>query len=94
MTLVVSALEADAEINVVNKKQMTPLLYASHAGNIEMVKFLISKGADVNVKDKRGRTAIMHAAHKGNQELMKLLEESGAVQDGEMKMESAPKGAM
>jgi ankyrin repeat protein len=42
----------------------TPLIVAAHAGHIEIVKLLLSKGADPLAKDNAGNTALDHARHK------------------------------
>ncbi|HEV8079927.1 MAG TPA: ankyrin repeat domain-containing protein [Chitinophagaceae bacterium] len=48
------------------KGKGTPLIYASMHGDIEMVKFLISKGANVNAKNEDGYTPLMLVADNEN----------------------------
>jgi ankyrin repeat protein len=56
----------------------TPLMYAAHAGNIEVIKLLLAKGADVNARNIVNGSALMLAAQKGDTAVVKLLLERGA----------------
>lgn len=58
--------EVIAKIQGNYKGKGTPLIYASMHGDIEMVKFLISKGADVNAKNEDGYTPLMLVADDEN----------------------------
>ncbi|HKQ72824.1 MAG TPA: ankyrin repeat domain-containing protein [Blastocatellia bacterium] len=56
----------------------TPLMYAAHARNTEVVRLLIEKGADVNAKYNGAGTALIPAAEMGDLAIAKLLLETGA----------------
>ena len=59
---------------------------AAKEGNLERVKFLISKGAKVNARDKKGFTPLHWAVGKGHTEIAELLISKGAkVNAGEIK---------
>jgi len=56
----------------------TVLMYACWVGNLEAVKYLVSKGADVNAHDSGGVTALHLAAWKGFAPIALYLIENGA----------------
>lgn len=65
-------------IPVINKKSddiphFTPLMLAAKEGDLEVVKFLLSRNAAVNATDDSGDTALMYAAREGNLPLVTLL---------------------
>ncbi|CAB3375876.1 myotrophin-like [Cloeon dipterum] len=60
-----------------------PIHYASDYGQLEVIKYLVSRGADVNAKDKHGITALLAAIWEGHTDCVKLLLESGASPQGE-----------
>lgn len=68
-------LEAKADVNHVNNKGSTPLIYAAAQDNPRLVSELIQAGADVNHQDNEGNTAL-HMAQ--NVEIAKLLLKAGA----------------
>ena len=73
-------LEHGADINAMNDGGTTPLISAAY-GNLDMVRFLLSKGALVNpsASGKETSTPPLHmAARGGNREIMELLAENGA----------------
>lgn len=51
-------LKAGADVNAKDPSGVTALMEAVHAGKVEAVKFLISRGADVNATADRERTQI------------------------------------
>jgi ankyrin repeat protein len=65
-------------INAADKYGWTPLHYAIDKGNIEIAKFLISKGAQVNVPDAKGTTPLHCAVEIARRELVILLLDNGA----------------
>lgn len=81
-------IEQGADVNARNERERyeTPLMYACGSydydklgnGNLELAKFLISKGADVNAKDVLGLSALGSSALCGNVEITKLLIDNGA----------------
>lgn len=56
----------------------TVLMYACWVGNLEAVKYLVSRGADVNAQDSGGATALHLSAWKGNVPIALYLIENGA----------------
>jgi len=56
----------------------TVLMYACWVGNLEAVKYLVSKGADVNAYDSAGATALHLAIWKGFTPIALYLIENGA----------------
>jgi len=75
-------LERESEIinerqkELVNTKQIddfTPLHYACHRGNLEIVKILLSFGAEVSASSKNGVTCLHLACVSGNLDLVKYL---------------------
>ncbi|MEO1410737.1 MAG: SMI1/KNR4 family protein [Bacteroidota bacterium] len=52
----------------------TPLMHASHNGNLALVRWLIEKGADPAALDDYGKTALDKARWGGQQEVMTYLE--------------------
>jgi ankyrin repeat protein len=57
----------------------SPLQMAANKGNIEVVKYLLSKGADINyVHPSAQHTAFMLSAFSHQDEVLKLLAKSGA----------------
>jgi len=59
---------------------MTPLLYASKWGNLEIVKLLVEKGAIINIKAVNGDTALSLARKNNNDEISNYLTEHGATE--------------
>jgi ankyrin repeat protein len=70
-------LKANARAKDENGRKIPLLWLAVDSGNIELAKFLISKGADVNVKNK-GEPILYKAVDSGNIEVIKFLVSNGA----------------
>jgi ankyrin repeat protein len=66
------------DVNSVDAHNSSLLTLTSEEGNVEIVKYLLSKGANVNQRDNDGDTAIILAGSTGNYELINLLIMSGA----------------
>jgi len=56
----------------------TPLHWASDFNQVEVIKYLVSKGAKVNAKDKHGITPLLAAAYEDHVDACKILVEKGA----------------
>ncbi|MBK9130425.1 MAG: ankyrin repeat domain-containing protein [Gammaproteobacteria bacterium] len=61
--------------------EISPIVYASYYGNLDIARTLLEQGAEVNVQDtfhESKRTPLIFAAQKGYAELVALLIENGA----------------
>lgn len=65
--------EADIELGC-----STPLMEASQEGQVELVKFLLSKGANVHATTATGDTALTYACENGHTDVASLLLDAGA----------------
>lgn len=75
----VRLINAEADVNAVDKNGAAPLHMAAECGCTKIVEVLIKNGADVNVViDKNERTPLHIAAVKDNAETIKVLIEAGA----------------
>lgn len=70
--------DINAQLTDVNATGWTALMFASTNGNLDLVKYLVSKGADVNLKAKDGTTALSLATKEKNAEIIKVLKAGGA----------------
>jgi ankyrin repeat protein len=70
--------------------QETPLISAIRHGNLEIVKFLVSKGADVNLDDEYDVTPLHIAAKHGQLETAKFLVSKGAEVDSKDNLSITP----
>ncbi|ORY17714.1 ankyrin, partial [Neocallimastix californiae] len=67
------------EINRVNEKNETALMYACLRGNYDIVKCLVDHQADVRIKSKYNGTALNYAVQGSNDKIVEfLLLEAGA----------------
>lgn len=66
-------LENRVNINERNNKQETALYCAAAAGNVKIVRILLSYDADPNIPDATGQTALHRAARAGNSSIALLL---------------------
>ncbi|XP_014777230.1 myotrophin [Octopus bimaculoides] len=55
-----------------------PIHYAADYGQIEIIKYLVTKGADLNRLDKHGICALLAATWEGHAECVKYLISQGA----------------
>ncbi len=62
-----------ADINVLNRKGVSPLSIAAQRGNPSIVERLIKNGAEVNVEGYNGATALIQASHFGYVHIVKVL---------------------
>ena len=56
----------------------TPLIIASSAGHLDIVRMLVERGARVNEVTAEGRSALLYAASKGRDSIVQFLLEKGA----------------
>ncbi|MFT4668407.1 MAG: hypothetical protein ACI8YQ_001631 [Polaribacter sp.] len=61
-----------------NETRYTPLIAASRAGNIKIVKFLVENGADVNFQNEYKQSALSKAALTGKYDVVYYLLKNGA----------------
>lgn len=72
-------LDYGADINPIDEEnRSTPLGYAAHWGQPEMVALLLERGADVNKAGAHWATPLAWARKKGHAEIATLLEQHGA----------------
>lgn len=55
---------------------LTPLMFAARYNNVEIIKYLLSKGADKKIKDERGNTALKYAEFSKAQEALEFLKQA------------------
>jgi ankyrin repeat protein len=60
-------------INDMDSEGNYMLNVATQAGNIEIVKYLVSQGADIHIKDSSKETPLQIAIHEGNLELINFF---------------------
>ncbi len=70
-----------ADVNARESNGTTPLHWAVHHGNVELVKHLLKAGADVNVTNNYGSSPIAEAAVLGDPDMMEVLLDAGADPD-------------
>jgi thioredoxin-related protein len=73
-----SLLRSGADPNGKDANGMTPLHYASSAGDLTAVVLLVAAGANVNAKDGAGQTPLHDAAVCGSREVADILLATGA----------------
>jgi len=71
--------ESGADVNYATSSGgWTALMGAADQGNLEIVKYLVSKKADVNAKTRQGRTALIRSAYHGRAAVIAFLLGKGA----------------
>ena len=56
-----------------NNNSHTPINIAAYKGNLEVVRFLLSKGADCTIKSGRGSSPLASAKANGHTAVVELL---------------------
>lgn len=59
-------LNEGVNINIRDRKGMTPLMIASKLCRLDMVELLVKRGASINERDKQGQTALAHATARNS----------------------------
>jgi len=62
-----------ANLNLINKSGLTPLMWAIEKGHTAIAKFLLSSGADITISDTQGFTALHKAVLNGNTEVLSAI---------------------
>ncbi|XP_039311408.1 histone-lysine N-methyltransferase EHMT1 isoform X2 [Solenopsis invicta] len=65
--------QAGAQVDVMDRNQLTPLMLAAIKGDAAVVKYLVRTGADVTLKGEDGMTALHMAAKSGHLEVCKII---------------------
>mmetsp|Transcript_12330 Transcript_12330/g.18970 ORF Transcript_12330/g.18970 Transcript_12330/m.18970 type:complete len:241 (+) Transcript_12330:87-809(+) len=70
------------EVNAVDDRGCTPLIWAARNGHIEVVKYLVEVGGDVEMGGYGGMKSIHHAANNFQEAVVGVLLERGANPNG------------
>jgi ankyrin repeat protein len=77
--LVKLVLQAGADVNLVDHSGSSPLMWASHQGNLAIIRHLLSiDGIALDLKNRGGYTALGIATSNKNQQVFELLTQAGA----------------
>ncbi|MBR1437053.1 MAG: ankyrin repeat domain-containing protein, partial [Synergistaceae bacterium] len=76
--LVKLLLENGANVQAVDERGGTVLMYAASRSEPEILKLLLDNGAEINAQDESGITALMLAVRSNSSEAIKLLLDAGA----------------
>ncbi|KAL6697259.1 nacht and ankyrin domain-containing protein [Trichoderma pleuroticola] len=71
-------LGAGAQVDLVDRDNLTPLSWAAGNGHEGVVRLLLAAGAQVDAKCAMGRTPLLYAARKRRKAVAKLLLDAGA----------------
>ena len=72
------AIDAGADIHVMNKSQATGLMFAAQKNTAGAVEILIDAGSDIDAQDINGNTALIYASSYNNDDVVDVLIERGA----------------
>ncbi|XP_015608564.1 histone-lysine N-methyltransferase EHMT2 isoform X2 [Cephus cinctus] len=65
--------QAGAQVDVMDRNQLTPLMLAASKGKTEVVRYLVRIGADVTLKGEDGMTALHMAAKSGHLDVCQII---------------------
>ena len=68
----------EAEINVIDSFQTTPLMMAVDNRHLAVAEYLLQHGADIHLDNKYGYTPLMQAVMRNDPNMVKLLLDKGA----------------
>tara|TARA_B100001758_G_scaffold26273_1_gene18348 strand:- start:72 stop:560 length:489 start_codon:yes stop_codon:yes gene_type:complete len=68
-------LESNADVNIKNNLNRTPLIWSTICGNNDMVELLINSKANKKIEDNNYFTALLYAIKYNHNNIIKLLEE-------------------
>ena len=71
-------IQAGVDVNVQDKRGMTPLMLASQAGHVDLVVKLIEAGANMNIQSNSADTALVYATKEEKIHCVQKLIELGA----------------
>eukprot|EP00096_Caligus_rogercresseyi_P016336 TRINITY_DN8949_c0_g1_i1.p1 TRINITY_DN8949_c0_g1~~TRINITY_DN8949_c0_g1_i1.p1 ORF type:complete len:805 (-),score=176.27 TRINITY_DN8949_c0_g1_i1:609-2726(-) len=71
--MVALLMEYRADVNSANAMGMTPLMFASMKGNLDIVRLLLESGATVNKTDRNDKCALVYAAQNGHLNIIEVL---------------------
>jgi ankyrin repeat protein len=74
-------LDAGCDVNAVDNKGRTPLMYAGFFERPSVVNLLLKRGANINAKDHNGESALDWARKSRNQEILRSLYSSLGIKD-------------
>ena len=65
--------EIDCSVKLGSGLEQTPLMFASHHGELLVVQYLVQAGANMDIRRLFGETALMLAAEQGHNEVVQFL---------------------
>ena len=77
-TAIVLIANKSVDVNVSEADGSTPLLWAAHSNDADLVTRLLKVGARPNVRNRLGSTPLLEAAFNANTEAIKALLDAGA----------------
>ena len=67
-----------ADLNIINKRCRTAILYSAMRGHWKIVQLLVDHGVNLNINDKDERTPLYYLCREGDKEMVKSLISKGA----------------
>ena len=66
-------IEIEAVVNKEQNEDFTPVHYAAHKGNFEILQYLLDRGGNINCKSKKGVTCLHLACSSGMIDMVRYL---------------------